>query len=177
MSSMTFNEKIADYVLGNRTRTQYPNIALSALEEDLESESLLIICGMTEEDNSYELEQYFNNMLGELEVQLPTKLEAANTLISYYLNKMIAEPRMGFSIMTKIQNEIYYAEEWEQLIPETEKMFVGQELGLQHMYTWYRELQDQEDGSRLFYHNDLPKRKFEENLVDEAKKWLKINAE
>jgi hypothetical protein len=52
------------------------------------------------------------------------------------------------------------------------KPYLGQELGLEHLYTWYRELQDAEDGSALFYYNELPREqqlaKFEEELVSEA---------
>jgi hypothetical protein len=57
-----------------------------------------------------------------------------------------------------------------------EKKFVGQEIGLEKMYTWFRELQDFEDGSALFYYNELPrkkqKEKFIEKLVVEAKHLL-----
>lgn len=51
--------------------------------------------------------------------------------------------------------------------------YQGEELGLEHLYTWYRELQDADDGSTLFYYNELPREqqltKFEEELVSEAK--------
>ncbi len=174
-------EKIADYVLGNRTSSQLPDIAISGLEEDLESESLLILAGMSKNDNSFEIARYFNKMLEELGTELPSKLEAANVLITLYLNKMVSEPENGFDLMTKIHNEIYHANEWSQTNPELKKEFVGEELGLQHLYTWYRELQDFGDGSMLLYHNDLPpkeqKKKFESHLIKEAKNWLELKRE
>lgn len=50
--------------------------------------------------------------------------------------------------------------------------YLGEELGLEHLYTWYRELQDADDGSTLFYYTELPREqqlaKFEEELVAEA---------
>ncbi len=175
---MTFKEKIADYVLGNRISSQFPDIAISGLEEDLKSESLLILAGMSNNDNCFELVQYFNQMLEELGIELPSKLEAANVLISLYLNKMLDDPGNGFILMTKIKNEIYHANEWTQTNPELKKKFVGEELGLQHLYTWYRELQDFSDGSMLHYYNDLPpqeqKKKFEIHLIEEAMNWLKL---
>ena len=49
-------------------------------------------------------------------------------------------------------------------------------LGLERMYTWYRELQDAEDGSMLLHYTDLPRevaaKKFAEHLRAEAEKLL-----
>ena len=84
---MTFKQKIADYVLVNRSLNQLPNIAASGLAEGFESESLLILAGMNKNDNSFELDYYFNRMMAELEIELPSKLEAANVLIYLYLNE------------------------------------------------------------------------------------------
>ena len=51
--------------------------------------------------------------------------------------------------------------------------YYGEKLGLEHLYTWYRELQDADDGSFLFYYNDFPRDqqiiKFEEELYAEAR--------
>ena len=51
-------------------------------------------------------------------------------------------------------------------------VYLGEELGLEHLYTWYRELQDAQDGSALFYYDELPRErqlaKFEEELIEEA---------
>jgi hypothetical protein len=180
-NKLTFKEKIADYVLGNRTTSRFPDIAINGLEEGNESESLLILAGMSENDNNFELEQYFSQMLLELGFELPSKLEAADILITFYLTKMVNEPENGFDLMTKIHNEIYHANEWIETNPELKKEFVGEELGIQHLYTWYRELQDFGDGSMLLYHNDLPhleqKKKFEDQLIAAAENWLGIKKE
>lgn len=145
------------------------------MNEQLESESLVILAGMNERDNTFELEQYFQQMLSELRIELPTKMEAANILLNYFMTKMIEEPTRAFELMTKIQNRIYYVIKWPENTVNSKK-YVGQELGLQHMYTWYRELQDFKDGSRLLYYNELPRNeqkvKFEEHLVEEARNWL-----
>ena len=65
---------------------------------------------------------------------------------------------------------------FEEILTENSK-YLGSELGLERMYTWYRELQDWEDGSKLFYYNNLSRSKqrikFVEELVNEAKKVLK----
>ena len=54
--------------------------------------------------------------------------------------------------------------------------FLGDGLKIEHCYTWYRELEDAEDGSMLLYYSDLPKKeaisKFREHLIEEAAKAL-----
>ncbi|UII26903.1 hypothetical protein LVD15_00255 [Fulvivirga maritima] len=112
-------------------------------------------------------------MLSELQIDLPTKMEAANILLNFYMRLMVAEPPRAFELMTKIKNDIVDSFEWPQ---ESTNKYLGEELGLQHLYTWYRELQDLEDGSMLLYYNELPrteqKKKFEKHLVEEARNWL-----
>ena len=75
--------------------------------------------------------------------------------------------------MYKIDNDIYHQVDWLEELGLKEKKFVGDELGLERLYTWYRELQDFEDNGMLLYYNELPqdkqKEKFQECLVEEAK--------
>lgn len=173
---MNFQQKLSDFVLGNRTISQHPDIAITAINEQRDSESLVILAGMNEQDNSFELEQYFQQALSELQIELPTKMEAAKMLINYYLQLMISEPKRAFELMTKSQNDIDHSFDWP--MNNTGK-YLGEELGLQYLYTWYRELQDFEDGSMLLYFNDLPrteqKKKFEGRLIEEAHNWLNSN--
>lgn len=175
---MNFYQKLADFVLGNRATGQLPDIALTGMYEQYNSESLLILAGMTDKDNAFELEQYFNKMLQELKINLPSKLIAAYILLDYYLKLMVSEPEDAFRIMTKINN-IYRSNNWIESNPELSNNYVGEELGLQNVYTWYRELQDFEDGSKLFYYNELTrpeqKKKFEQHLIQEAENWLSNN--
>ena len=170
---MNFIEKIANYRLGNISRSQFPDIAMTALNENIESDSILILAGMSDRDNTFELEQYFNKSLEELNISLPDKLISAKILIRYYLNEIILNQNEVFKIMQIIDNEIYKQVDWVSELNISRKEFVGEELGLERMYTWYRELQDFEDGSMLLYYNDLPKEKqkdkFEEHLIVEAK--------
>jgi hypothetical protein len=169
---MKFIEKIADYVLGNISRTQFPKIALCALEENIESESTIILAGMTEKDNTFVLEQYFIKALSELKIQLPGKFLSAKILIRYYLNEMIDNRSGAYKFMQKIDNDIYKKIDWEIELGLGKMDYVGKELGLEFMYTWYRELQDYKDGSMLLYYNELSKEnqleKFEQHLLEEA---------
>ncbi|MEP3388855.1 MAG: hypothetical protein ABJO02_11745 [Reichenbachiella sp.] len=173
---MNFQQKLADYVLENRTTSQIPDIAITGMAEGLESDSLIILAGMNDRDNTFELQQYFEQMLLELKLELPNKLSAANTLITFHLERMINEPEQSFEIMTTIKNQVDDSFDWPM---ENTTKYLGEELDLHHLYTWYLELQDLEDGSLILYYTDIPefeqKRKFEEHLIEEAKNWLNRN--
>ena len=170
---MNFQEKLADYVLGNLTRSHFPDIALTALSLGIESESLLILAGMSDRDNTFELQKYFDGSLRELGISLPNKIEAARLLLNYYLGEMISQPEKAFEVMIEIDNGIYKQVNWLEEFGLKSKKFVGEELGLERLYTWYRELQDFDDNGMLLYYNDLPREKqkeqFLEHLVEEAK--------
>jgi hypothetical protein len=169
---MKFIENIANYVLENVSTRYFPEMAMKALEENIESESIIILAGMTENDNTFELEQYFNSALKELQIELPEKLLSAKILIRYYLNYMIGNRKEAFETMQRIDNDIYKQINWEAELNFGKKEYLGIELGLEFLYTWYRELQDYEDGSMLLYYNELSKEKqrekFEEHLLEEA---------
>jgi hypothetical protein len=171
---MNFKEKIANYCLGNLQRNHLPSIALTALEEGIESESLLILASMSDRDNVFELQQYFDSSINELELVLPDKYTSAQILLSYYINEMIIYPDKAYEIMILIDNQIMGQVDWEKELALPKIEYVGEALGLENLYTWYRELQDFEDGSRLIFYNDLPKheqkRKFQFNMISEAKK-------
>lgn len=174
-NKLKFKEKISNYVLENISVSQLPQIGLIGLEEDLESESLNILAGMNEKDNSFEIEEYYKKALAELKFEEPNKLDAGKILLIHYLKRMVLQPNYAFQYMVKIDNEIYKQINWGSIQKEKSK-YVGEELGLEKLYTWYREIQDWKEGSRLLYFNELPKEKqklkFEENLIKEAKELL-----
>lgn len=169
---MNFSESISNYILENLTTKDLPKIGVIALTENLQSDSLYILAGMNENDNSFEILQYFNKCLQELNLNLPSKLEASKTLTKYYLNEIIQRPNEAFELMNKLDNEVYKKIDWLN----SEKTFVGEELKIELLFTWYREIQDWNDNGMLLYYNELPRtqqrKKFEENLIEEAKNAL-----
>jgi len=172
---MNFRQLLADYYLGNKSTSQLPEIALKGIQEGIESDSLLILAGMNGNDNQHEIAQYFKHAEIELNIKEFPPLDSANILLKFYLNKMVNNPDEAYELMGKIHNYIYTNFKLEEVTTENTK-YLGSELGLEKMYTWYRELQDWEDGSKLFYYNNLsrPKQrlKFIEELINEAKKVL-----
>ena len=172
---MNFKESICNYILENYSIKDLPKIAEIAMMENLESESLFILAGMSEKDNSLEILEYFQNSLNELKICLPDKRTATIILTKYYLSTIINNPNLAFKLMEKLDNEVYKKLDFEKV----DKKYVGEELKLEYLYTWYREIQDFDDNGMLLYYQDLPKQKqrekFEQNIVEEAKKTLKNN--
>ncbi|PHR42493.1 MAG: hypothetical protein COA32_17435 [Fluviicola sp.] len=129
---------------------------------------------MSDRDNTFELQQYFDTSINELKITLPNKYKSAQILLNYYLNEMIVKPEDAYNTMILIDNQIVKQVDWKTELGLTEEMYVGGELGLEKIYTWYRELQDFEDGTMLLYYNDLPRHKQKERLknhmIEEAKK-------
>jgi len=74
---MKFREQIAKYVTGNMTTDQLPDIGLSGLEEGLDSPSLRILAGLSENENPFQIDYYFKQTLEELNINLPDKRQAA----------------------------------------------------------------------------------------------------
>ena len=74
---MNFRQELTAYAAGDRTADQLPDIAMSALEEGLDTPSLRILAGMNESDNPFEIEKYFRQMLDELHIELADKRQVA----------------------------------------------------------------------------------------------------
>ncbi|MFT5250786.1 MAG: hypothetical protein ACI93P_002529 [bacterium] len=170
---MEIQFEIAKYVL-NESHESLPNLAYDAMLNGYESESMTILAGMTVQDSMSERIQYFQKGLDELGLKLPQKREAAITLLKHYLTEIIDNPNNSYEYMIRIDNELYKPIFLEE---SSTKKYVGEEIGLEKMYTWYRELQDFKDESRLLYYNELPKesqkQKFIEHLTEEANNLLK----
>ena len=172
---MNFIESISNFILENLSTKDLPKIGIIALNENIESESIYILAGMNENDNSFEINQYFESSINELKIKLPTKIEAAKILTRYYLKQIIENPDKAYELMKILDNDIYKQFDWS----ESNKKYVGEELNIEKLFTWYREIQDWNDNSMILYYNELnredQRQKFEKHLVEEAEITLKNN--
>lgn len=105
-------------------------------------------------------------------ITVPTELDAIEYTLRYVLERIVSGEIDPYDGMIFIDNHIYH-KAFDNSIKQD---FVGQCLGIERMYTWYRELQDANDGSKLNYYTELPRSdaiiKFKEHLIDEARKQL-----
>jgi hypothetical protein len=128
---------------------------------------------MNKNDNSFEILYYFHKSLSELKITLPSKEQAAKILTKYYLTQINQNTESAFEIMQKIDMEVYQKSD----LNNPNAKFLGEELNIECLYTWYREIQDWKDNGRLLYYSELSRdeqlKKFKQHLVEEAKKALK----
>ncbi len=119
----------------------------------------------------------FEAALVEMGVDLPNLEQPVLVTLELLLRLMIEGRVPPKEVMVAIDDLYHDRGDTELRHPnravDDAQTYVGEELGLEHLYTWYRELQDAEDGSLLFYYNELPREqqlaKFEEELVSEAR--------
>jgi hypothetical protein len=118
----------------------------------------------------------FEAALAEVGVAIPSLDEPVLVALQMYLRAIVERRLPPMAAMAAI-DDLYHRRGDARLHhpnrrPDDPEQYLGAELGLEHLYTWYRELQDAKDGSALFYYNDLPRdrqlAKFEEHLIAEA---------
>jgi hypothetical protein len=165
---MELFEAAAFYKLGLLDYKKLKDGSSSWMESLPYSDSLLEV--YTDSSLPNNISSAFEALLVEHGIKMPSKDEALKILIKLYLQMIVEGKCEPYEGMKFIDTELYRRAE------DSKQEFVGQCLGLEHMYTWYRELQDAEDGSTLSYHTDLPKeeavKKFKKHLQEEAKKLL-----
>lgn len=164
-------EASALYQLDMLKSSDLVEVAEEWLMQDFDSPSIVTLAGVMNPVMS-EVGPLFESCLEELGIQIPDENRSVKIVLHRYLEQIKSGTVTPFDGMRSIDEDIY-RRVWFEGCEE----YVGEILGLEHMYKWYRELQDAADGSMLSYYNDLPKevaiRKFEEHLKEEAEKVLK----
>ena len=74
---MTFRQNISRFVIGDISLRSLPDIALQALEQNLDSPSLRMLAGLSDNENDLVIERYFIGTLKELSIDLPDERQAA----------------------------------------------------------------------------------------------------
>jgi hypothetical protein len=86
---LTFRQNIARYVTGEISETLLPNIAIEALEAGLDSPTLRILAGLSDNENGFVIETYFKETLRELNIELPNKRQASIEVGIAYIESII----------------------------------------------------------------------------------------
>ena len=170
--SMELNEAYALYTLNNLNSNKIVELANTWLLNGLFTDSLNDLF-WEKEPEIHVVGPMFEKLMEELSIPSLTRIEAANIIIKITLTRIVnkeVEPEIGASF-------IYY-EVWDEIQDEYPVVkYVGDSLGLEHIFCWLREIWDCHDGSMILYYSDLPRVqagiKFKEHLIKEACNWLK----
>ena len=168
---MTFNQKLANYVLGNFTATDMPDIAVTGIEEGFESESLLILAGFCKNENAHEIVSYFDKALCELKIELISEKEAAIEIIHFYSYEIIndrIDVLKGMSLIAKsvlLKSHLF----------EESQVYAYDSIGFETVYGYY----DSYEGILYDYIFEEQQEKVkliakaEQEIKNELKLWVK----
>lgn len=163
---MNLKEKLSLYKLELSNYSSIPSIAITAMEEWHESESLFICAWMTELDNSFELELYFKKALEELQIELSKAKDAFYSIALYYLN-WVSKGEIDFiDWMHFIDDKLL--DEWFFVFWKDTK-YAHDATGLHSIrwgYIWYRDMEDYICKNELIWWRD-PR-----NVQEDYKKWV-----
>jgi len=127
-----------------------------------------------------ELQQPFEQAVLALTGPLPTGDDAVRTAVRLYARAIADGSVDAQGGMDALAQDLEHKfANWPQaIIRSPDKKigdhtnYAGSNIGAEYLYTWYRQLQDAENGSDLFYYNDLPRHlqleKFREELRSAA---------
>ena len=168
---MNPKEAYARYRIGKLTTDKMIELANSWLEEGLYSFHLAEM--ITEQNPVFEeTSLIFEKAIADFGIDTQTPLESATALTQFTLQNIVdgnIPPDEGASYL--------YWDVHHSIVSEyPDKQYLGDNLGLEYVFCWLREIWDCRDGSMILYHTDLPRDqaevKFREHLVEEAEKLL-----
>lgn len=132
---MKLEESIAKFNLGELVISQFPKIALETLQSGIESESLVILAGMNDRDNSFEIREYLDYVIEELGIVSYQSLEAAFVLANAYIESFKKNKIDVIECIYRIKNECW--DNCPNLISSNEYLFDGIQFH-QIIGTWYQ---------------------------------------
>ena len=169
-------EANARFVLGKLSSAAIVDLANAWIEEGIYSDSLGELCTMLEPIMS-DVGPLFASAMKELGRPSPSRREAAAVVIESSL-KRISD---GCPNPLEEAEFLYWNVHHELSDEFRDKEYLGDNLGLQHVFCWLREIWDCRDGSMIHYHSDLPREqaevKFFEHLRESATDWLRNNTQ
>jgi hypothetical protein len=168
---VNFRQQISNYILGNLTTSDLPKVALIGLEDGLDSESLIILAGLGENNNAFEINSYFNKVIDELGIQIPDKKTAALEIIRYYadlIKSKLIDPYLG---VEKIVQEVFYKTDFF----DDSKEYVYDCIGFERIYGLYDTCCELEAADRPWDRNKTNQELiegFKKELIIEIEKWI-----
>lgn len=167
---MKLLEAYARFMFGKLSSDEIVAVANTWINDGVYSDSLGELCTIASPKMS-DVGPLFESAMQELKVTRPSRLESAFILTNETVHRIAQgelDPVEG--------SEFLYWQVHHEISSEfPDKQYVGDNLGLEQVFCWLREIWDCRDGSMILNHTDLPRdqteKKFIEHLVEAAKEW------
>ncbi len=169
---MTFFEELAYFVL-RQSDKQLAELAIRAIQEGYDSAEMYIVAGQSEKESNSDYLHYFLDALSKHKIEIPPEEKALFIVIKHICLKIVRNEINAFEGMSRID---FLYKNSELFDNAKQDKFLGQSLGLEYMYTWFREMQDWRCESLALYYSDLSRNeqweKFEQHLIEEIERFL-----
>jgi len=138
---MNFYQYLGKYICGNMSEMEYPELAIAGLLDGYDSKYLGILAGMKRTDEISELRKYLKWTMEELNIDFPTKREAALLYSSGILNDILDNKIEIIKGVSEIKN---YAVCSYDFFSESDK-YCYDSIGFEHIYGLFVEYYDSLD--------------------------------
>ncbi len=160
--------------MGTESLRSIPNIALQALEQGLDTPSLYILAGFSDNDSEFEIIHYYGTALHELGIELPDKRNAAIQLGLSIADEIFDNKRSVIEGVMEIKN---IAIDAYPFYKET-KHYCYDSIGFEKVYGLLDQISDLKDaGSTQWQVNKTNKEleiEYALKLMDELKQWYSL---
>ena len=174
-SIFTFSERCAGIQSNLFEIRDFPVYAIEAMVDWLNSPKLILLAWLESNTSSNDILPLLKDAMNELGIGELTLLDSSKLLIWAYIRNINLGYIDPFDWMINID---YLYNQIQDLLPYSQ--YLGWNLWLEHIYTWYREIQDWEDNDDTnFYFTELPRdeqrNKFLSELVREIQEFILKN--
>ncbi len=139
---MNSKEILANYVLKNVDEAALIDMALEALVEGYDSQSLRILAGENKKwFNAFEVRGYFRRALNELNWPLPSPQEAAQILICYWAKCIVSGDVSPLEGAQHINHDVE-----RRLLDRPGEKYLGESLGIARLIGLQYEYDDLQEG-------------------------------
>lgn len=164
---MKFNflDKLALYVVKGQPSSELPEIAMQGLEEGYENPSLILLAGLSADENPFVMDECFKNVLEELNVDFIERNQAA-----FFLIKSIAKNILDNQIDTYVGCDFIFNQILNMTdLRKQDDKFVYDSIGLADVYSFYITIEELMTASVKW--DTL---KTNEQLIEEVKENIKV---
>jgi hypothetical protein len=163
--TLNFLDRVSEYIITEESSKGLPKIAIQGIEENYESESLILIAGLSVKESQLYGDDYLKKMLDELNVDLTTKNKAALFLVKSVSKKILESQIDVYLGCDYIFNHVLSLTDFRK----QDIKFVYDSIRLAEVYSFFINIEELRDTSEKW-----DKIKTNEQLINETKENIKL---